>query len=152
MNDAQLAAFRALVQDVIDNGVSGGVTAQARCREIAALSPFALQEIDRLQRCLATGMESYKKASERWAAAVNSVKDQLALERRECERQSWEIGKLLETVGAMAEENQRLKRGDFTPEEFQNLCHHRDEKPGCTQTNFEIGCTKYQRKLFGGMS
>lgn len=43
----------------------------------------------------------------------------------------------------------RLKRGDFTPEEFQNLCHHRDEKPGCTVTDFMAGCNEYIRKLFG---
>lgn len=46
-------------------------------------------------------------------------------------------------------EVERLKRGDFTPEEFQALCHHRDEKPGCTRTDFEEGCREYQRKLFG---
>lgn len=43
----------------------------------------------------------------------------------------------------------RLKRGDFTPEEFQNLCHHRDEKPGCTRLDFEKGCRAYQTELFG---
>lgn len=43
----------------------------------------------------------------------------------------------------------RLKRGEFTPEEFQNLCHHRDESPGCTRADFEIGCREYQEKLFG---
>ena len=43
----------------------------------------------------------------------------------------------------------RLVRGDFTPEEFQNLCHHRDYKPGCTRADFEVGCREYQDKLFG---
>lgn len=46
----------------------------------------------------------------------------------------------------------RLKRGDFTPEEFQHLCHHRDEKPGCTPHDFMIGCQLYQRQLFGTSS
>lgn len=43
----------------------------------------------------------------------------------------------------------RLKRGDFTPEEFQYLCHHRDERPGCTQVEFMAGCNEYVKKLFG---
>jgi hypothetical protein len=50
---------------------------------------------------------------------------------------------------AQAEEITRLKRGEFTPEEFQALCHHRDERPGCTRADFEAGCDEYQRKLFG---
>jgi hypothetical protein len=48
-----------------------------------------------------------------------------------------------------ADEIARLTRGDFTPEEFQNLCHHRDEKPGCTPEDFSRGCVEYQKKLFG---
>lgn len=47
------------------------------------------------------------------------------------------------------QENERLRRGDFTPEEFQALCHHRDKKPGCTRKDFKAGCKEYQRKLFG---
>jgi hypothetical protein len=47
-------------------------------------------------------------------------------------------------------EIRRLKRGEFTPEEFQALCHHRDERPGCTRADFEAGCREYTAKLFGG--
>lgn len=54
----------------------------------------------------------------------------------------------LKIVGLVAEVR-RLRRGDFTPEEFQNLCHHRDQKPGCTRQDFEEGCRQYQAKLFG---
>ena len=54
-----------------------------------------------------------------------------------------------DTVCRLLGEIDRLKRGDFTPEEFQNLCHHRDEKPGCTRKDFEEGCQEYQTKLFG---
>jgi len=44
----------------------------------------------------------------------------------------------------------RLKDGDLTPEEFQNLCHRLDEKnPGCTREDFEEGCKIYQEHLFG---
>ena len=52
-------------------------------------------------------------------------------------------------VVRLTAEVDRLKRGDFTPEEFQTLCHHRDEKPGCTRADFEAGCQAYQRQLFG---
>jgi hypothetical protein len=43
-------------------------------------------------------------------------------------------------------ENRRLKRGNFTPEEFQNLCHNLSEKD---KEKFFQGCAEYQRKLFG---
>lgn len=36
----------------------------------------------------------------------------------------------LDTVTA---ERDRLKRGDFTTDEFQALCHHRDERPRRTR-------------------
>lgn len=54
-----------------------------------------------------------------------------------------------ERVRDLEAEVARLKRGDFTPEEFQALCHHRDEKPGCTRAEFEVGCREYQERLFG---
>lgn len=43
----------------------------------------------------------------------------------------------------------RLKRGDFTEEEFQNLCHNCDENDAA---RFKKGCEAYQRKLFGTSS
>ena len=43
----------------------------------------------------------------------------------------------------------RLKRGDFTPEEFQNLCHNLHERPVCTREEFSQGCLQFQEKLFG---
>jgi hypothetical protein len=46
-------------------------------------------------------------------------------------------------------EVERLKRGDFTPEEFQNLCHNLHEKPGCTLELQGKGCDAFQKKLFG---
>lgn len=42
----------------------------------------------------------------------------------------------------------RLKAGRFTPEEFQNLCHNKDEL-ACTEREFCDGCEEYQKKLFG---
>lgn len=56
---------------------------------------------------------------------------------------------LADALEAAEAEIERLKRGDFTPEEFQNLCHHRDDKPGCTPEDFFTGCALYQQKLFG---
>ena len=47
---------------------------------------------------------------------------------------------------ALAAEVERLKRGDFTEEEFQNLCHNFSEDDVC---RFKQGCEEYQRKLFG---
>lgn len=40
----------------------------------------------------------------------------------------------------------RLKSGNFTEEEFQNLCHTFTEEDAC---RFKRGCTAYQEKLFG---
>ena len=40
----------------------------------------------------------------------------------------------------------RLKRGEFTEEEFQSLCHNFSEDDAC---RFRQGCVEYQRKLFG---
>lgn len=44
-------------------------------------------------------------------------------------------------------EFKRLLDGDFTKEEFQNLCHNMN--PECTRKDFEQGCKDYQDKLFG---
>lgn len=52
-------------------------------------------------------------------------------------------------IACLRRELERLRRGDFTPEEFQALCHHLDERPGCTREAFEQGCREYQMKLFG---
>jgi hypothetical protein len=57
---------------------------------------------------------------------------------------------LRDTLRSQAAEIERLKRGDFTPEEFQNLCHNRHADPMCTPEDFFAGCAEYQRKLFGG--
>lgn len=43
----------------------------------------------------------------------------------------------------------RLKRGDFTPDELQNLCHNLDETD---KEAFCKGCTEYQKKLFGHLN
>lgn len=49
-------------------------------------------------------------------------------------------------------EIQRLRCGDFTHEEFQNLCHSwDDEERKCRFEDFRAGCHDYWRKLFGEM-
>jgi hypothetical protein len=46
-------------------------------------------------------------------------------------------------------DNDRLRRGEFTAEEFQNLCHSIETKPGVSFEEFCDGCHAYQKKLFG---
>lgn len=54
---------------------------------------------------------------------------------------------LPELLRALADEVERLRRGEFTPEEFQNLCHNTDTQAGFDA--FADGCEAYQRKMFG---
>lgn len=48
---------------------------------------------------------------------------------------------------SLANEAERLRRGEFTSEEFQNLCHNTDVQAGFNA--FADGCEAYQQKLFG---
>ncbi len=52
----------------------------------------------------------------------------------------------LEMASLLFVEIKRLLAGDFTPEEFQNLCHKFNKNDKCA---FYDGCAAYQRKLFG---
>ncbi len=54
--------------------------------------------------------------------------------------------KLLAENHALTQEIARLKAGQFTEGEFQDLCH---DKFPCTREEFEQGCKDYQDKLFG---
>lgn len=54
---------------------------------------------------------------------------------------------LIKENDALRLENQRLKEGNFTPEEFQNLCHNLGRD--CTLPVFDQGCKSYQESLFG---
>lgn len=49
-----------------------------------------------------------------------------------------------QTVLSLVAEVRRLKKGDFTPEEFQNLCHTKDDTD-CK--SFTHGCFAYWKKL-----
>lgn len=51
-----------------------------------------------------------------------------------------------ELMDVLKQENRRLKAGDFTEEEFQNLCHRFGEDDAC---RFGAGCIEYNLKLFG---
>jgi regulator of replication initiation timing len=82
-------------------------------------------------------LEAYKEAT----GIVRSVE--------QVDRLNRSLDKEAERAVKLEAEVARLKRGEFTPEEFQNLCHHRDETPGCTRAAFEDGCRVYQEKLFG---
>lgn len=57
---------------------------------------------------------------------------------------------IAERIAGLEAEIDRLKRGDFTPEEFQNLCHNLHCKGGVfTRKEFAAGCLQYQDRLFG---
>jgi Tfp pilus assembly protein PilO len=57
-----------------------------------------------------------------------------------------ELNDLKQQHAAMKAEVERLKRGDFTEEEFHNLCHNLSEDD---EQRFKQGCSDYQKKLFG---
>ena len=56
------------------------------------------------------------------------------------------VNSYLVRIRELEREVARLKSGDFTEEEFQNLCHNLDESDEC---RFKAGCEAYQAKLFG---
>lgn len=56
-------------------------------------------------------------------------------------------GEVRKLLRRLVEEVKRLRRGEFTPEEFQNLCHNTDIQAGFDA--FADGCEAYQRKMFG---
>lgn len=49
-------------------------------------------------------------------------------------------------IATLRREYARLLRGEFTEEEFQNLCHNMTTDDAC---RFKAGCEAYQKKLFG---
>jgi hypothetical protein len=49
-------------------------------------------------------------------------------------------------IARLEGEIDRLKRGDFTEDEFQSLCHNFSADD---RERFKKGCEDYQRKLFG---
>ena len=53
----------------------------------------------------------------------------------------------LDLVGFLLTERSRLLAGQFTDEEFQELCHNTDIQ--CGFGAFVGGCAKFQGKLFG---
>jgi hypothetical protein len=96
--------------------------------------------------------ESLARAENTLGLAHEGLKGAIAEEKRLRADLDWFIRKAesqWERIKELETEVIRLKRGDFTPEEFQDLCHHRDEKEGCTLEDFSQGCLDYQRKLFG---
>jgi hypothetical protein len=56
------------------------------------------------------------------------------------------IDQVMEAKNELVRENNRLRAGEFTEEEFQNLCHNFTPDDEC---RFKAGCEMYQRKLFG---
>lgn len=58
-----------------------------------------------------------------------------------------EVNRLLDRAEKAESEIRRLKNGEFTEEEFQNLCHNRSVQEGACR--FKQGCEEYTKKLFG---
>jgi len=54
---------------------------------------------------------------------------------------------LLKEIEYLKKENERLKAGDFTPEEIQNFCHKLNDT--VPRQQFEEGCNEYQNRLYG---
>ena len=80
--------------------------------------------------CLATNAN---QDIQRIAAGIRAIIDHVA-------------APLLERIAVLEAENTRLKKGNFTPDEMQNLCHNLTTTDAQT---FATGCTEYQCKLFG---
>lgn len=96
----------------------------ANCAFIASARTDLPAAIAELERCWAELAECRKRIGD---LAVNYAS--------ECE-----------VLSDASREIARLKRGDFTEEEFQNLCHNFSEQDA---KRFKAGCEEYQRKLFG---
>lgn len=96
-----------------------------------------IEDDDKLYAALGDGVTCDRR--------VGSKADML----KNCERfiqQRCEGGGPWKSYAELEAENARLRRGDFTPEEFQNLCH---KEPPLSFCDFAEGCHKYQRELFG---
>ncbi len=57
------------------------------------------------------------------------------------------LAALIAEIERLERENARLMAGNFTAEEFQNLCHSKDVQDGFEA--FADGCDAYQQKMFG---
>ncbi len=73
---------------------------------------------------------------------LSKMENALDIRRTFIESEEWTTLRAIELI----EEIKRLKRGDFTEEEFQNLCHNFSEED---KDKFRQGCVDYQKKLFG---
>ena len=98
-----------------------------------SLSKPKLMEL--VQQAITSSTDKLREQCEFYLKQANNTELVLQERRKECEQ--------------LREELERVKRGDFTPEEFQNLCHNRHEKEGCSKEEFFEGCAKYQQALFG---
>lgn len=84
-----------------------------------------------------------KEPEWRWKNGISTFEEWHELSQQ----RQWELFQLQKTLmGLLEKENKRLKSGDFTEEEFQNLCHSFGEDD---YNRFCDGCDEYQKKLFG---
>jgi hypothetical protein len=70
--------------------------------------------------------------------------------RRAITSNDWFDKTLRKLYESLSKEIDRLKAGDLTPDEFQNLCHnlHLKDKP-CSRAEFEAGCRECADRIFG---
>lgn len=79
--------------------------------------------------------ESLRAWAKNWHEGIFLVQGRQALE-------------LLAENEQLAAEVERLKSGNFTEDEFQNLCHNEPVQSG--KERFKAGCVAYCAKLFAG--
>jgi multidrug resistance efflux pump len=100
----------------------------------------------------------YDAAFEKYEQQIELLQVALAAERAKVEKLEKErdafmaaLSVRLDELSTAIAEVERLKRGDFTADEFQNLCHNNTEMEaaGNTAEEFCKGCETYQVKLFG---
>lgn len=90
---------------------------------------------------------SVKELCERLNAAATAAPQQSDdCDAARVQRLEAQMRGLLNSLATSQQEVERLRAGNFTPQEFQNLCHGFDEND---REVFVAGCLEYQRKLFG---
>lgn len=63
-----------------------------------------------------------------------------------CGASEW--NRMAQRLDELERENARLRRGEFTPAELQEICHNLSPNPDKREAFFE-GCANYQRQVFG---
>ena len=138
-------------RDEMENVTDTATDPRATLELIAELERVAIMHTPPAQ---ATRMWEMREAIIRDLRRLADLEGKAQIGTHAADGSCWDWGRnhyecALRRLVEVEAENARLKRGEFTPKEFQGLCHHRDERPGCKPAEFFQGCEDYQRKLFG---